>query len=371
MNDSIFNGILIFGVIQSLFFSLLFLTKKGRTLPDKIMGVWLLILGVQTFLILVEHQPQSIPLFKNLSLLMTLLYGPMLFLYISKLNLTKSRLTAIDFVHFIPFFLFFLTFIVASGEKVVVMKLLAGISAFSGIVYCIVCFIQLRNHQNNIENTFSYIEKINLAWVNRLVICLLAIWTGVFILVALNRFLLFNISLDWFFTTIPVFIFYIGYFGIKQQTIYYSYEKEQNSNQVSDIRKQKKSYDNTYVKSSLLPDSMRAIHKKLLTSMQEDRLFLDPTLSLTDLSEKLGLPPHHITQTLNGYAGVNFYDFVNGFRVQEFKDKIKAGEAQNFSLLGIAFDCGFNSKSSFNRIFKKNAGQSPSEYHIGLVRKIS
>ncbi len=367
MKDSLFTGILIFGIIQSLFYSLLFSTKKDKALPDKIMGAWLLVLAVQTFLIFVSHQPQNYPLIRNSSLLMTLLYGPMLFLYVSKFCFSKTRLTAKDCIHFVPFLLFLLLLIVVPGEKIVLTKLLAGASALSGILYCIVCFILLNNHQNNIENTFSNIEKINLAWVNRLVVSLLILWTGVFILVTLNRFLLFEISLDWFFAMIPLFIFYIGYFGIKQQSIYYSIITKQDSNRVIVIPKTKKSYDNSYVKSGLLPDSMSAIHTQLVTCMERDKLFLNPTLSLTDLSEKLNIPPHHITQTLNGYANLNFYEFVNEFRVEEFKHKIKSGEAEDFSLLGIAFDCGFNSKSSFNRIFKKFAGQSPSGYHNSLM----
>lgn len=362
MNESLLNGILIFGILQSLFFSILFSTKKEKSLPDKIMGVWFLVLAVQTFLILVEQLTQVIPVVRNSSLLMTLLYGPMLFLYVSKLSLTKTRLTANDFVHFFPFFLFLLLFILSQGERNVITKLLAGTSAISGIVYCIVCYIMLRNHQSNIENRFSYIEKINLSWLNRLVISLLILWTGVFILVMLNRFLCVDISLKWFFTIIPLFIFYIGYFGIKQQAIYYTNLKGHYINKIIDIRKTKKPDDISYVKSGLLPDTMSAIHAQLLTFMQKDNLYLNPTLSLTDLSEKMNIPSHHITQTLNDYAKINFYNFVNGFRVEAFKSKIESDEAEKFSLLGIAFDCGFNSKSSFNRIFKNFTGLSPSEY---------
>jgi AraC-like DNA-binding protein len=368
MNDSLFTGILIFGIIQSLFFSLLFSTKKDRALPDKIMGTWLLILALQTLMILLRHQFQTIPIAQNAALLLTLLYGPMLYLYLSKLILTKTLLTVKDIFHFIPFFLFLLISILVPGEKDSPSKMLAGTSALSGIVYCIVSFILLKNHQNNITNRFSYIERINLIWANRLIICLLLIWTGVFVLVILSRFLLFEISLDWFFTIVPLFIFYIGYYGINQQGIYYSYAREQEHERVVAFQKTKKSYDQSYLKSGLVPDTMSAIHFKLLACMQTDKLFLNPTLSLNDLSEKLDIPSHHITQTLNGYAGINFYDFVNQFRVEEFKTQVKSGEAQNFSLLGIAFDCGFNSKSSFNRIFKNSTGQSPSEYHVGLTR---
>jgi len=369
MNESLFSGILVFGILQSVFFALLFSTKKDRSLPDKIMGVWLMVLALQTLLILVNHQTQAIPLVRKASLLMTLLYGPMLYLYASKLSLTKTRLTASDFLHFVPFLLLLLVLILIPGEKEALAKIFGGTSAFLGMGYCIVCFILLRNHQHSIENKFSSIDKINLVWINRLVISLLIIWTGVIILVTLNRFLNISISLNWFFTMIPLFIFYIGYFGIKQQAIYYSNVKDQNIEINAGIRKTKKSYDNSYVKSGLLPDTMKAIYARLMTAMQKDKLYLNPTLSLSDLSEEMKLPSHHITQTLNEYAKINFYDFVNEFRVEEFKGKIQSGEAQEFSLLGIAFDCGFNSKSSFNRVFRKFTAQSPSEYNINCSLK--
>jgi AraC-like DNA-binding protein len=361
MSESLLTGILIFGIIQSLFFSLLFSTKKGKALPDKIMGVWLLILALQTFLILLINQDLTIPLLKNSSVLLTLLYGPMLFLYVSKISLSLTRFSYKDFIHFSPFALF-LILILSFGESDLIAKLLAGISALSGISYSIFCLIILQNHQNNIENTFSYIEKINLAWVNRLVISLLIIWTGVFLLVGIDRFLHIEIPLNWFFTMIPVFIFYIGYYGIKQQAINNTFVNGLENNTPPIIQKTIKSYENSYVKSGLMPESMREIHSQLLACMKNDELFLNPTLSLTELSETLKIPAHHITQTLNDYAKLNFCDFVNGFRVEAFKSKIDSGEAEKFSLLGIAFDCGFNSKSSFNRIFRNISGVSPSEY---------
>lgn len=362
MNESILTGILIFGIIQSIFFALLFLTKKNKALPDNIIAVWLLVLAVQTFLILTGLQTQAIPFTGKLSLLMTLLYGPMLFLYVSKLTLSKADLMSSDLIHFFPFLLFFFLLVLSDGERSLLTKLLAGTSVLSGISYCIVCFILVNNHQNNITNTFSNIEKINLAWVNRLVICLLFIWTGVFILVTLNRFLHVEMSLNWFFTTIPLFIFYIGYYGIKQRVIYSTEEKVPGRVHLTDFRKAKKLNENSYVKSGLLPDRMRSIHEQLTKSMQNDQLYLDPELSLPELSERVNIPAHHITQSLNEYARINYHDFVNGFRVEAFKNKIDSGEAEKFSLLGIAFDCGFNSKSSFNRIFKNLTGISPSGY---------
>jgi AraC-like DNA-binding protein len=74
------------------------------------------------------------------------------------------------------------------------------------------------------------------------------------------------------------------------------------------------------------------------------------------------IPQHHITQTLNIYKEKSFYDYINAYRVEAFINKLQKGDSDKFSLLGLAFDCGFNSKSSFNRVFKNITGKSPSEF---------
>jgi len=354
MNERFLVGILIFGIIQSLFFALLFSTKGGKSLPDKLLGVWLLVFALQTFLIVMNLQNPAITI---LPLLMTLLYGPILFLYVSRLTFAKSKLSSIDFVHLLPFVLFFLLSFLFPTNSHVFIKLLGGASALLGIAYCAITFYLLRKHKKNITNRFSNIEKISLAWLNKLVVGLLFIWSGVFILVAFYRFLNIELPLNWFFTIIPFFIFYIGYYGHKQQVIY-THVRESDHDRLIEIQENQKSYK----KSGLQPDTMKAIHDKLLGCMQKEKLYLNQTLSLTDLSEKMNIPAHHITQTLNEYAKINFYDFINGFRVDAVIGKIESEGYEKYSLLGIAFDCGFNSKSSFNRIFKNFTGTSPSEY---------
>ena len=107
---------------------------------------------------------------------------------------------------------------------------------------------------------------------------------------------------------------------------------------------------------------MKRIFNSLENAMRTEKMFLQTNLSLQELSNNVKIPQHHITQTLNIYKRQNFYDYVNAYRVEAFIKNLKNGDADNFSLLGIAFDSGFNSKSSFNRVFKNTTGKSPSEF---------
>jgi AraC-like DNA-binding protein len=96
--------------------------------------------------------------------------------------------------------------------------------------------------------------------------------------------------------------------------------------------------------------------------MVTEKPYLDANLSLPELADKLEIPSHHLSRVINEQFGVNFFDFVNQYRVEEVKSKIGNPEFENLSLLGIAFDSGFNTKSAFNRVFKKMTGFTPSEY---------
>ena len=368
MNESILNGILIFGIIQAFFFSLQYSTKKNKTLSDKIVGFWLLILATQIFFIVLNLNNQNKTGFLFITkfpVIFTLLYGPLLFIYAQKLVFGEPSFTKKDTYHFIPFIIgvvLSLIFYFINIDNKIFIKGIAVAGAISGLLYCFITLILLQKHKRRIKNNFSYTERINLNWLLNLTIGLLIIWVGASVVVVLIRFCSINLPLTWFFTIVPVFIFYIGFCGIRQQIIYPApVTKSQNKVFVSKTEVPVK-ISESYKKSGLQVDNMKTIHARLLKSMQQNRLFLNPTLSLSVLSKELNIPAHHITQTLNEYAGLSFYDFVNSFRVNELKKQIHAPENKNFSLLGIAFDCGFNSKSSFNRIFKHKTGLSPSEF---------
>lgn len=102
--------------------------------------------------------------------------------------------------------------------------------------------------------------------------------------------------------------------------------------------------------------------EKLLQLMQSGKAYEDPELSLSHVAKQLQSNPSLISKIVNNGFGVNFNDFVNQFRIEAVKEMLKNGEQKKQTLLGIAYDCGFNSKATFNRAFKKVTGVSPKEW---------
>jgi len=96
--------------------------------------------------------------------------------------------------------------------------------------------------------------------------------------------------------------------------------------------------------------------------MEEKKLFLDENISLPQLAEMLDILPNYLSQVINERFQKNFYDFINSYRVEEFKRVVALGKNKNKTFFGLALDCGFNSKASFNSSFKKLSGITPSEF---------
>jgi len=104
------------------------------------------------------------------------------------------------------------------------------------------------------------------------------------------------------------------------------------------------------------------IHRDLKLLIKTEKAFKKEELSLAQLAQQLGVHPNNLSQVINTYENKSFYDYINTLRIEEFKALVLLPQNNRYTLLSLAFECGFNSKTSFNRNFKKITGQSPSAY---------
>lgn len=121
-----------------------------------------------------------------------------------------------------------------------------------------------------------------------------------------------------------------------------------------------------YKNSSLTPEKREAFKKKILTFMNEEKPFLNPDLSQSDFAANIGISSHHFSEVLHYGFEQNFYNFINSYRVIEAQKLMKDEKYLNAKIIAIAFDSGFKSKTSFNRVFKKYSGQTPSEFRSSI-----
>lgn len=351
----------VLGIGIALFIELLLISKKNKADSDKILTLWMFLILLHLFLFYIHYTGDiyNFPFLLGLGFPFPLLQGVFLFYYVSFVTNQLPKKKGLLFLHLIPAFLMYLYmipfFLLSNEEKIgVYMNRGAGWELFntisiwaisiSGLVYVIWSEVLLRMHRNNIEDRFSNLEKVNLRWLQILTYGMGGIW-----------FLIIFIGGDaLIFSGVVVFVFLIGFFGVRQADIF--------SHGPSAPEEKEK-----YQKSGLTEEAAAGLHRELKRLMAEEGLYKRTDLSITDISSRLGVHQNHLSQVINQIEKVNFYDFVNTYRIEEFKRLISIPKNQQLTLLSLAFDCGFNSKTSFNRCFKKATGQTPSQYFTAVT----
>lgn len=364
--------IYIIGIAITFFLSLILLTKKGKSSADRILFGWLCVILVQLILFSVISSKEYVqyPYLLGFEIPLPLLHGPFLFLYTMALTIGNISFRKMSF-HFIPYtiaFILTLPFLLleqeikiyvyqkeGEGYKLLSSVILLGI-ILSGITYTVLSLRTLMSHRRMIKDNFSYTEKINLEWLYRLIIGLSCIWI-----------LVFFADDEIIFTSVVLFVVFIGYYGIKHVGIFTNQPQLELLSSVSETTKEFEliiaPMENTkYERSSLADNQAQDIHKRLVLLMKEKKLYQTPELTLAVVSEELDVHPNTLSQVINAVEQKNFFDYINTLRIEEFKERVANPDNQKYTLLSLAYECGFNSKTSFNRNFKNLTDKSPSEY---------
>lgn len=363
------DTIYIIGIFLTFFIAVLLFTKKGKLLPDKILAAWMLFTGLHLlhFYTYTLGWWTTYPHLIGLTAPLPLIHGPMVYLYILSSIRKDNQLRRVDYLHLSPLvfsylYMFrFFFFYSAEQKQMVDNGELEAFSTFSTILmagfvvsfitYPILGFKLLARYQKLLNDNFSYDEGINFRWLRNIIISIGCLFVITIVVLALQRILNFNFGFlpdNIFYGFGIILIILFGYFGIRQQNIF----SPQSPN--SSIIKP------GYEKSGLQPSQAEQYHQQLLSKMESDKPYLDSKLSLAKLASIVGVSTNHLSQVINQYETVNFCDFVNKYRVEEFKRQ--AEKNPHFNILSLALEAGFNSKSAFNLVFKRQTGKTPSQY---------
>ncbi|HMU46806.1 MAG TPA: helix-turn-helix domain-containing protein [Chitinophagaceae bacterium] len=234
-------------------------------------------------------------------------------------------------------------------------KFLAGFISYVVFFYYLYLTLkEYKSYKKYIKENFSDNEEISFSWLRNI---LYAIIIGVLIIFLFNMIELIrgtSYVFDWYsYLFLGLATYYLsisGYFTQPRVLHKLNFIPE-------------KSLPGTIQKEDTRTDPEKNEWKeKLLIHMREKKPYLKASLSLGELANQLNTNTSVLSKVINDGTGRNFNDFINSYRIQETIEKLKRGEHQSQTLLGIAYDCGFNSKATFNRSFKKITGVSPKEW---------
>jgi AraC-like DNA-binding protein len=359
--------VLYIGISQSFFAGLLISTKKPYSTANRLMAAWLFLICIEMIFALINSTVIEMYSFPFI----TFTYGPLLYLYIRFMTSPDKKFNWLSLLHFVPFLIFFTVSVIFRSEPLVrdlrsffkpdrfiSLRIIYSISFFLSItIYSVLSFIEIKRHQDNLKNLVSFTsQKITLNWLKILAISFYVAYFILFILGGLN--MTGNIiPFDPYFVIfgfIAVFSMVYSFYGIKQPVIFGEVVRPDITNEKKEAEK--------YSKSGLKEVQAEKYLDKLLSYMETNKPFLDNGLTISDLSAKTGISRHHITQVLNEKYKRNFFTFINEYRVKEVMERFSDPKFNNYTILAIALDAGFNSKTTFNSFFKIQTGLTPSEY---------
>ena len=228
------------------------------------------------------------------------------------------------------------------------------------IIYLVLSLQLYFNYRRNIQQYFSNMYQLELNWMRGF----LFVYAALFLYDIGQTMVNLTITeLSWtqkwwlhFFNALA--IIYIGVKGYFTNTDRLKGLEFDGNTTIGSVAFTAENSENEIV----LPAEVKDLAEKIEQYFQIEKPHLDPDLNLISLSKTLKANRADISEAINSGLGKNFNDYVNHYRVQEVKKMLLEGKQQQLSLLGIALECGFNSKATFNRVFKKMTGQSPSQY---------
>ncbi|BDD11472.1 transcriptional regulator (plasmid) [Fulvitalea axinellae] len=361
-------------IAQSFFAGVILLTKRPVKLTDKILSGWLISLALlfSLQLLLSTFPEQKLSGSSVLAGIIALLFPPTLYLYAKYTALGLTSLTKSDRWHYSAFILlipilvysiiwerpfFYQNFL---GElSTSVFFITFGIIFFGMYFLYGIYTIRLVNTFQSLENDYyaNHHDRIDLKWIKYLSILFYVFWTFIIIIGALR----FHFGIDipkavHFIPPTHTVIIYIISFKAYRQS-YSIIPKEA----VEPPKKTNEEHQK-YAKSGLRQHEAEQYLITLIEHMETKKPWLEPDLNIKSLALRTEIPQHYITQTLNERLNKNFYTFVNEYRTNEVVRLFSDQNYQHWTIVAIAYECGFNSKSSFNAFFKKYVGETPSSY---------
>ena len=343
---------------------------------------------ISTALVVPDLLPALNARYFSITLPAFLLLGPALWFYVDGLTSEKAwRPERRDLWHLIPFGLGIIATaltnalsvealqkIFINGELVdrfyptlvvlYIFALILGWTIQSGY-YVIRILYRLATYRRRLKMLFASTENSELKWLTWLLFVIGTTWALSFASIIFDNFAGFLIAGPRTGAIMALAIVWsLAVWGLRQKPGFEGRYLDDETDQ-QDLARSKADGGEKYSRSALSPEQAERIATKLETAMKQDQIYLDPTISLPALARHIGAPTNHVSRTLNETIGECFFDYINKWRIYAAKPLIASGTK---TILDIAMTVGFNARSSFYKAFKRETGQTPSEYRKAFLK---
>lgn len=369
------STIMIIGVVQASFFIALLLTKKPKSQSDFLLISYFLMIALHLAYYYMAFHPSE-RLSTEVGVIgfsLVILHTPFFFLYVRSLVLKDRIRFSTILLHVLPYAAYNTVILAAYYLKFVELDPKFGFLGLTwskyqifyhhGILLAIIAvsyigwgFYLLRIYSRRLLENVSNLEHTT--WLRFLVLSFLFYFLAIYITIELSDsgygFLPRGVTFYIISFILMTYVMLIGYIGLKQSSVFIQFPEERINSTES----------KKYAKSGVDEKGLVLLKSELNAKMSLGKYYLDTDLTLASFAAKIDLNPTYVSQVINQGFGVNFYDFINKFRVEAAKEMLLSSDNDHLSFLGIALSCGFKSKSTFNKSFKKNTGKTPSQFKL-------
>lgn len=376
--EQIITYILILGTGQGIFLAVFLFTKKDNQLANKFLGIAIFAYALDilnTFFVYTDFyisNPEYIGYLGGLPFI----YSPSIYLYAKTLGKKEKTLRKGDLFHYSPIIvllvigMFYISFqsnenkiliLSTEAEKPIIFWIIGSLIPFYGTVYIGLAMKVAVRLKREILKNYSNVDKLKVDLVLYLLGGIGFIWILELIQYVVTKGLTESNPTIYLsiYITISILIYLIAFIALRQPNIFVEFEEDRPTDNITPEIK-------SYNKSGLADEKANEILEKLEHIMLHEKPFLNNNLKAKDLADLVGTNIHNLSEVINQKIGKTFYDFINSYRINEVKFLIEQDSNNKFNLIHHAFEAGFSSKSSFNSVFKKYEGVTPSEFRKKL-----
>jgi AraC-like DNA-binding protein len=292
--------------------------------------------------------------------LTVMLFGPFFYLFIRSTIEDNFAFKKSYFAFFIPFLASFIFFFAHTVTHDPFYGRFANefryklFESIQNALYFLLALAAIRKSGTSLIRFFFDFSDRRLTWLRFLFVSLIVFWYNtVYTAIMYGQY---HDNAPYYMTHMSIFFAFSCVFLCVALFVFI---KRQQPKQQAEKKK--------YAVSTLTEDDKQLCYARVLNSMNVDKLYLDPELSLGALARKVRAPVKAVSQVINEKAGLNFNDFINEFRIRDFCGKLENAPGET-PILEMLLESGFNSKSTFNDVFKKKTGVTPSEYRQSLKK---
>lgn len=371
--SNIVDFIIVVGIVLTLIALIGLIRVKKKELPQYIlMVVWVSILDVLLFFYGVIRE---VALLESITYFLQdgvrFFIPPLIYIYIKSIFLDKKNLIRNNLFHFIPFLIYLCFYTIPSFLELNLLHIqliqshieLAMEKDIYGIVYFVISLKLFYRMKKAMKKNYSRMGERDFLWIEKFLYSFLIVLVIDLLITISELFFNYDVFWDSYITAVALVtaIVYLGYYGLTQSIIFLpNFLVENHLN--SSTSAKKKSVVIEYQEEENL-------RLKYIQLMEDEKLYLSADISLRELAEKMKISERKLSAFFSDILKSSFYDSINSFRVKEAKTILKSDIIASHTITGIGLSCGFKSKSSFYRIFKKHTEMTPLMYRNQSVNK--